>query len=173
GQRARIALGRHERGQARLAGPAQRVVEHLPLQVEDLEPPVRSEPLRHRQRVVARARADLEQPLARPRRRRLDPEALAVRAGRRIAPPPQGGGGDGSEGDEHGLAHVGRLYPMGVFLDGLKNTFLMAYEVWWALVLGFAISAIVQAWVPRDRIERRLAGSGPKPVSLATLLGAA
>jgi hypothetical protein len=24
-----------------------------------------------------------------------------------------------------------------------------AYEVWWALVLGFAISAIVQAWVPR------------------------
>jgi uncharacterized membrane protein YraQ (UPF0718 family) len=62
---------------------------------------------------------------------------------------------------------------MGVFLDGLKNTFLMAYEVWWALVLGFAISAIVQAWVPRERIERRLAGSGPKPVGLATLLGAA
>ncbi|HEX4623523.1 MAG TPA: permease [Solirubrobacteraceae bacterium] len=62
---------------------------------------------------------------------------------------------------------------MGVFLDGLKNTFLMAYEVWWALVLGFAISAVVQAWVPRERIERRLAGSGPKPVGVATLLGAA
>src|SRR5262249_12789181 len=73
----------------------------------------------------------------------------------------------------HGLAHVGRLYPMGVFLDGLKNTFLMAYEVWWALVLGFTISAIVHAWVPRERIEERLAGSGPKPVGLATLLGAA
>ena len=25
----------------------------------------------------------------------------------------------------------------------------MAWQVWWALVLGFAISAIVQAWVPR------------------------
>ena len=62
---------------------------------------------------------------------------------------------------------------MGVFVDGLKNAVLMAYEVWWALVLGFAISAIVQAWVPRERIERRLAGSGPKPVGLATLLGAA
>src|SRR3954463_16821177 len=49
----------------------------------------------------------------------------------------------------------------------------MAWEVWWALVLGFAISAIVQAWVPRERIERRLSGSGPKPVGLATLLGAA
>jgi uncharacterized protein len=62
---------------------------------------------------------------------------------------------------------------MGVLLDGLKDAFLMAYEVWWALVLGFAISAIVQAWVPRERIERRLAGSGAKPVSLATALGAA
>ena len=34
-------------------------------------------------------------------------------------------------------------------LDGLENAALMAYEVWWALVLGFAISAVVQAWVPR------------------------
>jgi hypothetical protein len=25
--------------------------------------------------------------------------------------------------------------------DGLWNAFLMAYAVWWALVLGFAISA--------------------------------
>ena len=34
-----------------------------------------------------------------------------------------------------------------------SDSFLMAWEVWWALVLGFAISAIVQAWVPRERIE--------------------
>src|SRR5438309_9903620 len=57
--------------------------------------------------------------------------------------------------------------------DGLANAFLMAYEVWWALVLGFAISAIVQAWVPRQRIERALGGSGARPVALATGLGAA
>src|SRR5436305_12217510 len=59
------------------------------------------------------------------------------------------------------------------FLDGLKNSFLMAWAVWWALVFGFAISAIVQAWVPRERIERALGGSGPRPVAWATGLGAA
>ena len=58
-------------------------------------------------------------------------------------------------------------------LDGLKNAGLMAYEVWWALVLGFAISAIVQAWIPRTRIEAALSGSGPAPVAKATGLGAA
>jgi uncharacterized protein len=57
--------------------------------------------------------------------------------------------------------------------DGLWNAFLMAWEVWWALVIGFAISAIVQAWVPRRRIEAALAGDGAKPVALATGLGAA
>jgi uncharacterized protein len=41
--------------------------------------------------------------------------------------------------------------------DGLWNAFLMAWEVWWALVLGFLISAIVQAWVPRERVESALA----------------
>jgi uncharacterized membrane protein YraQ (UPF0718 family)/YHS domain-containing protein len=60
-----------------------------------------------------------------------------------------------------------------VLRNGLKDSFLMAWEVWWALVLGFAISAIVQAWVPRERIERALSGSGPKPVAWATALGAA
>jgi len=49
----------------------------------------------------------------------------------------------------------------------------MAYEVWWALVLGFAISAIVQAWVPRERIQSALSGSGFGPLARATGLGAA
>src|SRR3954462_271448 len=49
----------------------------------------------------------------------------------------------------------------------------MVWEVWWALVLGFAISAIVQAWVPRERIEAALSGDGPGPVAKATGLGAA
>jgi uncharacterized membrane protein YraQ (UPF0718 family) len=57
--------------------------------------------------------------------------------------------------------------------DGLVNAGLMAYEVWWALVLGFAISAVVQAWVPRERVEAALAASGPGPVARATGLGAA
>jgi uncharacterized membrane protein YraQ (UPF0718 family) len=57
--------------------------------------------------------------------------------------------------------------------EGLEQSFLMAYEVWWALVLGFAISAVVQAWVPRERIESALSGGGARPVALATGLGAA
>jgi len=57
--------------------------------------------------------------------------------------------------------------------QGLSNAFLMAWTVWWALVLGFAISAIVQAWVPRARIENALGGSGARPIALATGFGAA
>jgi len=57
--------------------------------------------------------------------------------------------------------------------EGLEMSLLMAYEVWWALVLGFAISAIVQAWVPRQRIEGALSGEGFAPVAKATGLGAA
>src|SRR6201992_1654469 len=56
---------------------------------------------------------------------------------------------------------------------GLRDALLMAWEVWWALVLGFAISAIVQAWVPRERIERSLGGPGAGPTARATALGAA
>jgi uncharacterized membrane protein YraQ (UPF0718 family)/YHS domain-containing protein len=60
-----------------------------------------------------------------------------------------------------------------VLWHGLRDSFLMAWEVWWALVLGFAISAVVQAWVPRERIEAALSGSGPRPIAFATGLGAA
>jgi uncharacterized membrane protein YraQ (UPF0718 family)/YHS domain-containing protein len=56
---------------------------------------------------------------------------------------------------------------------GLRDSFLMAWEVWWALVLGFAISAVVQAWVPRGRIERVMSDSGPRPIAWAAGLGAA
>jgi uncharacterized protein len=60
-----------------------------------------------------------------------------------------------------------------VIWHGLKDSFLMAWQVWWALVLGFAISAIVQAWVPRQRIEGLMSGSGARSVGWATGLGAA
>ena len=57
--------------------------------------------------------------------------------------------------------------------EGLKQSLLMAYQVWWALVLGFSISAIVQAWVPRERVEVALSRSGPGSLARATGLGAA
>jgi uncharacterized membrane protein YraQ (UPF0718 family)/YHS domain-containing protein len=57
--------------------------------------------------------------------------------------------------------------------DGVWNAFQMAWEVAWALILGFALSGIVQAWVPRERIEHALGGRGAREVGLATGLGAA
>ena len=50
-------------------------------------------------------------------------------------------------------------------VDGLTNAFRMFWEVWWALVLGFVLSGIVQAWVPRERLERALGGRGSREVA--------
>ena len=56
----------------------------------------------------------------------------------------------------------------------LRDSLLMAWEVWWALVLGFAISAIVQAWVPRERVRARDGRPRARARSRgATVLGAA
>ncbi len=60
-----------------------------------------------------------------------------------------------------------------VIANGLKDAALMAWEVWWALVFGFFISAVVQAWVPRERIEGAMSGNGARPIAWATGLGAA
>jgi uncharacterized protein len=57
--------------------------------------------------------------------------------------------------------------------QGLWNAFQMAWEVWWALVLGFLLSGIVQAWVPREQMERALGGRGAGSMARATGLGAA
>jgi uncharacterized membrane protein YraQ (UPF0718 family)/YHS domain-containing protein len=57
--------------------------------------------------------------------------------------------------------------------DGLWNAFQMAWEVGWALVLGFALSGIVQAWIPRSRMQRALGGRDLRTAALATGLGAA
>src|SRR5438034_11715086 len=57
--------------------------------------------------------------------------------------------------------------------DGLWNAFRMAWEVGWALILGFALSGIVQAWIPRSRMQSALGGRDLRTVALATGLGAA
>src|SRR5712692_9667480 len=62
------------------------------------------------------------------------------------------------------------LDPIG---NGLWNAVQMAWEVGWALVLGFSLSGIVQAWVPRSRMERALGGRGVREMVLSTGLGAA
>jgi uncharacterized protein len=65
---------------------------------------------------------------------------------------------------------VGLLETIG---DGLWMAFQMAWEVGWALVLGFLLSGIVQAWIPRARMERTLGGRDVRAVARATGLGAA
>jgi uncharacterized protein len=62
---------------------------------------------------------------------------------------------------------------MSVIWHGLRDSLLMTWEVWWALVFGFLISTVVQAWVPRERIQAALGGSGAASVARATGLGAA
>lgn len=57
--------------------------------------------------------------------------------------------------------------------EGLANAFGMFWEVWWALVLGFALSGIVQAWVSPGRMESLLGGRGIAATLKATGLGAA
>jgi uncharacterized membrane protein YraQ (UPF0718 family)/YHS domain-containing protein len=62
---------------------------------------------------------------------------------------------------------------LNVIWHGFRDSFLMAWEVWWALVLGFALSAIVQAWVPRQQVEDLMSDSGARSVAWATGLGSA
>jgi uncharacterized membrane protein YraQ (UPF0718 family) len=49
----------------------------------------------------------------------------------------------------------------------------MAWEIWWALVLGFAISAAVQAVVSKAEMGRLLPDDSPRSLSIACGLGAA
>jgi uncharacterized protein len=57
--------------------------------------------------------------------------------------------------------------------EALGNAFQMAWEVWWALVLGFALSGMVQAWVTRGQMERVMGGRGLAATGRAAGLGAA
>ena len=57
--------------------------------------------------------------------------------------------------------------------DGLWNAVQMGWEVGWALVLGFFLSGVVQAWIPRSRLESALGGRDLRTLGLATGLGAA
>jgi uncharacterized protein len=49
----------------------------------------------------------------------------------------------------------------------------MTWEILWALVLGFLLSAIVQALVSKERVERLLPDDSPRSLATATALGIA
>jgi uncharacterized protein len=55
----------------------------------------------------------------------------------------------------------------------LSFTVGMTWEILWALVLGFLLSAIVQALVPKQQVERLLPDDSPRSLVTATALGIA
>ncbi|HEV3232918.1 MAG TPA: permease [Candidatus Dormibacteraeota bacterium] len=57
-------------------------------------------------------------------------------------------------------------------LRALQASFNMFWEVFWPLALGFLISAIVQALVPRERVARVLGTNSLREAGVATALGA-
>jgi uncharacterized membrane protein YraQ (UPF0718 family) len=63
------------------------------------------------------------------------------------------------------------------FLSGVVAALLfaaaMVWQVLWSLILGFAISAAVQALVPKEQMKRTLGRAGIREIALATAFGAA
>ena len=58
-------------------------------------------------------------------------------------------------------------------MHALSITGSMTWEITWALVLGFGLSAVVQAVVPRSTVERLLGDDRPRTLVLAAGFGAA
>ena len=57
--------------------------------------------------------------------------------------------------------------------EALDFAFAMTWEILWALVLGFALSAVVQAVVSKGEIGRLLPDDAPRSLAIACGLGAA
>ncbi|WP_022880612.1 permease [Gryllotalpicola ginsengisoli] len=55
--------------------------------------------------------------------------------------------------------------------ESLWSGFSMFWETLWALVLGFALSGAVQAFVSRERMQRSLGDHRPKTIAKASLWG--
>jgi uncharacterized protein len=57
--------------------------------------------------------------------------------------------------------------------DALSFAFGMFWEILWALILGFALSAAVQAVVSKAEMQRLLPDDSPRSIAVASVLGAA
>jgi uncharacterized membrane protein YraQ (UPF0718 family) len=58
-------------------------------------------------------------------------------------------------------------------LHALNMTVVMTWEIFWALVLGFALSGVIQAVVSKGEMSRLLPDSSPHSIVMASALGAA
>ncbi|HEY2003129.1 MAG TPA: permease, partial [Acidobacteriaceae bacterium] len=64
----------------------------------------------------------------------------------------------------HWLTEIGRALTMGA---------LMGWQMLWALILGFGLSAVVQATVSREKVAKLMPDGGPRSIAIASGLGAA
>src|SRR5713101_4780869 len=55
----------------------------------------------------------------------------------------------------------------------LMMSFTMTWEILWALILGFSLSAIIQAVVSKEEMSRLLPDDRPRTIAVACGLGAA
>jgi uncharacterized protein len=58
-------------------------------------------------------------------------------------------------------------------LHALNMAFAMFWEILWALILGFTLSAVIQAVVSHREMSQLFPNDSPRSIGLATLLGAA
>lgn len=58
-------------------------------------------------------------------------------------------------------------------LDALAMAGNMGWQILWPLVLGFTLSAVIQAVVRKERISALMSGSGPRSIAVSAGLGAA
>ena len=62
---------------------------------------------------------------------------------------------------------------MHAVLDALRMTGIMAWEILWALCLGFLLSAAIEACVSKEKVGQLLPDSSAKTIVIASALGAA
>jgi len=60
----------------------------------------------------------------------------------------------------------------GIVAEGARTALGFFWKSGWAFVLGYFISAMIQAFVPKARLTRHMGRAGVEPVSLATVFGA-
>jgi uncharacterized membrane protein YraQ (UPF0718 family) len=65
------------------------------------------------------------------------------------------------------------MNPLDAILRALSISFAMTWEILWALILGFTLSAAVEAVVSKSQMSRLLPDDSPRSLGLAALLGAA
>jgi uncharacterized membrane protein YraQ (UPF0718 family) len=64
----------------------------------------------------------------------------------------------------HWLSEIGRALQMAA---------MMGWQMLWALILGFGLSAVVQATVSREKVAKLMPDGGPRSIAIASGLGAA